>query len=73
MIRAAYVQTMARYNVWENQQLTDAVQGLSQDVLDAERGAFFGSIFATMNHLFDLRHGLYPMFPLLIVQLFFPT
>ncbi|NRB04505.1 MAG: DinB family protein [Rhodobacteraceae bacterium] len=51
MIRAAYVQTMARYNVWENQQLTDAVQGLSQDVLDADRGAFFGSMFATMNHL----------------------
>lgn len=45
------VLTMARYNGWQNRQMKEALQALPQDALTQDRGAFFGSIFATMNHL----------------------
>ncbi len=51
MIEPGYVRTMARYNAWQNRQLTEALDGVADDVLREERGAFFGSIMATLNHL----------------------
>lgn len=51
MITGAYAQEMARYNRWQNSQLTGFLDGLSQDDLRKERGAFFGSILGTANHL----------------------
>ena len=51
MIDPDYVRTMARYNAWQNRQLTEMLTGVSDDVLRADRGAFFGSIFETLNHL----------------------
>jgi len=51
VIDAGYVRTMARYNAWQNRQLTEALQDVSDDVLRADRGGFFGSIMATLNHL----------------------
>ena len=42
---------MASYNAWMNGRLYDAAAGLEPTVLHAERGAFFGSIFGTLNHL----------------------
>jgi len=42
---------MARYNKVSNQRLYDACATLSDDDLHADRGAFFGSIFATLNHI----------------------
>lgn len=51
MISPKYCVTMARYNGWQNRQLKDALTGLDHDTLVAERGAFFGSILGTVNHL----------------------
>lgn len=51
MIEPAYARTMARYNAWQNRQLTEALTGVDDDVLRQDRGAFFGSIMATLNHL----------------------
>lgn len=51
MIEAGYVRTMARYNAWQNRQLTVMLTGVPDDVLRADRGAFFGSIMATLNHI----------------------
>jgi uncharacterized damage-inducible protein DinB len=51
MINPGYVLTMARYNAWQNKQMMAAMAGLTEDALRAERGAFFGSILATANHI----------------------
>ena len=51
MIDPAYCQLMARYNRWQNAQLVDCLAPLSTEDLDMNRGAFFGSIRATLNHL----------------------
>lgn len=51
MIDKEYVLLMARYNTWQNKQLRSAVKAMSAADLEAERGAFFGSIFGTLNHI----------------------
>lgn len=51
MISAGYVKTMARYNAWQNKQLMRILDAMSEDELRLERGAFFGSIMGTINHL----------------------
>lgn len=51
MIDAEYVRTMARYNMWQNRQLMAACKDVPDAVLRKERGAFFGSIMETLNHL----------------------
>lgn len=51
MITPDYCQTMARYNAWQNAQMYEAMQGLDHDALWQERGAFFGSVLGTANHL----------------------
>lgn len=51
MITPAYVQTMAVYNRWQNRNLFGAADRLSDEERKALRGAFFGSIHATLNHL----------------------
>lgn len=51
MITGAYAREMARYNRWQNSQLAEFLQGLSHAELIQERGAFFGSILGTANHL----------------------
>jgi uncharacterized damage-inducible protein DinB len=51
MIDPAYCQMMARYNRWQNQNLIAAADTLSDAARRQQRGAFFGSIFATLNHL----------------------
>ncbi|WKB52404.1 DinB family protein [Eleftheria terrae] len=42
---------MARYNAWFNARLYEAAAGLSDDERKRDRGAFFGSIHGTLNHL----------------------
>jgi len=42
---------MANYNRWMNQRLYEAASGLSEEEVVKERGAFFGSIFQTLNHV----------------------
>ena len=51
MISPAYCQTMARYNAWQNTELRKSLETMTEEDLRAERGAFFGSIFKTVNHL----------------------
>ncbi len=45
------VRSLARYNVWQNSQLQAAMERLTQAELVQDRGAFFGSILGTANHL----------------------
>jgi uncharacterized damage-inducible protein DinB len=51
MIDQAYVQRMARYNRWQNENLYGVADGLSDHDRRLERGAFFGSIHKTLSHL----------------------
>ncbi|MBS0267765.1 MAG: DinB family protein [Proteobacteria bacterium] len=51
MISPSYVRTMARYNAWQNANVYGASEGLSDAQRKEDRGAFFGSIHATLNHL----------------------
>ena len=51
MITPEYCKLMARYNRWQNTELQKSMETLSDADLKAERGAFFGSIFRTVNHL----------------------
>ncbi|MBT3169836.1 MAG: damage-inducible protein DinB [Rhodospirillaceae bacterium] len=51
MISPDYVRTMATYNRWQNGSLYDAANTLSDDERKQARGAFFGSIHATLNHI----------------------
>lgn len=51
MITPDYVQMMARYNRWQNQSMYAAAATLSPDARAEDRGAFFGSIHATLSHL----------------------
>lgn len=51
MIDLAYVQRMARYNRWQNQNLYSVADLLSDDERRRDRGAFFGSIHKTFSHL----------------------
>ncbi|WP_422065131.1 DinB family protein [Shimia sp.] len=51
LITPQYCQMMARYNTWQNAQMRAACTSLTEEELRADRGAFFGSIMATINHL----------------------
>ena len=51
MITPAYCLTMARYNAWQNRNMRKAMETLSLEALTEDRGAFFGSILGTANHL----------------------
>lgn len=51
MITSAHVQTMARYNKWQNENLYGCADRLTDEERKRERGAFFGSIHKTLNHL----------------------
>lgn len=51
MITPSYVQTMARYNQWQNGSIFGAASRLGDGDRKADRGIFFGSIHATLNHV----------------------
>lgn len=42
---------MAPYNAWMNAKVYDAAERLTAEELARDRGAFFGSILGTLNHL----------------------
>lgn len=42
---------LAEYNEWMNAKVYQAAATLSADQLHAERGAFFGSLIGTLNHI----------------------
>ncbi len=51
MIGLGYVQRMARYNRWQNESLYTVADALADEERRRQRGAFFGSIHATFNHI----------------------
>src|SRR5262245_25688694 len=51
MITLDHVRTMAAYNRWQNENLYGAADGLTDAARKEPRGAWFGSIHATLNHL----------------------
>ncbi len=56
MIDPSFARTMARYNQWQNQNLYSAADALSEEERRKDRGAFFKSIHATLNHLLWADH-----------------
>ena len=51
MISTDYVTAMATYNAWQNGQLIALFDTMDEGELTADRGAFFGSILGTANHI----------------------
>jgi uncharacterized damage-inducible protein DinB len=51
MITSAYVRTMAAYNAEMNRRLYAAASRLTDETRRQQRGAFWGSIHGTLNHL----------------------
>ncbi len=51
MITPDYAREMARYNAWQNRSLLAAADTLDEAARQAGRGAFFGSIAGTLNHI----------------------
>jgi uncharacterized damage-inducible protein DinB len=48
---AEHLRLMAQYNQWMNAKVYDAAATLSAEELAKNRGAFFGSILGTLNHI----------------------
>jgi uncharacterized damage-inducible protein DinB len=46
-----YVGLMARYNRWMNEKLYALARSMPEDAVMKDRGAFFGSIFGTLDHI----------------------
>jgi len=46
-----HIALMARYNAWMNDKLYLAARTLSDEELGRQRGAFFGSVLGTLNHI----------------------
>lgn len=51
MISPSYCQRMAEYNQWMNQRLYEVCGALKDEERKRDRGAFFGSVHGTLNHL----------------------
>lgn len=51
MATLAHLRLLATYNAWMNARVYDAAARLTAQDLAADRGAFFGSILGTLNHL----------------------
>ena len=51
MISPDYVRLMAAYTAWQNDSIYRAAATLDDDARRGDRGAFFGSIHATLNHV----------------------
>lgn len=51
MLLRDHVRLMAEYNNWMNKKIFEACESLRPDKITENRGAFFGSILGTLNHL----------------------
>lgn len=54
MSLSAHIRRLSHYNAWANRHLLDACRRVAQDAQDAyylDRGAFFGSLHGTLNHI----------------------
>ena len=52
MSEKSHLELMAAYNQLMNQRMIAAVDNLPKEELLADKGAFFGSILGTLNHIF---------------------
>jgi uncharacterized damage-inducible protein DinB len=48
---SSYFTTLSHYNAWANRRLYQACETLSETEYMRERGSFFGSLHATLNHI----------------------
>ena len=51
MIDTKFCQLMAEYNAWMNSKVYAACSSLPQEALHEDEGAFFKSIYLTLNHI----------------------
>jgi uncharacterized damage-inducible protein DinB len=51
MVSVEYCQLLARYNRWMNERLYAVVDEFSEEERMRDRGAFFGSMHRTLNHV----------------------
>lgn len=51
LVTPDYCRIMARYNHWQNESLATAAETISDTARREDRGAFWGSMFGTFNHL----------------------
>lgn len=51
MSMCEHIRLMAQYNEWMNTRLYDAALGLPAEEVLADKGAFFGSLYGTLNHI----------------------
>lgn len=51
MIDSSFCTAMAEYNAWMNGRLYEVCASIPEVELQRNRGAFFGSIYSTLNHL----------------------
>ena len=51
MINPLYVKLMRTYTAWQNRSIYDAAATLTDAKRHQDRGAFFGSIHATLSHV----------------------
>ncbi len=51
MISSDHVRLMAAYNKWQNSSIFEAADTLTDEARQADRGAFFKSIHATLSHV----------------------
>ncbi|HEY8612351.1 MAG TPA: DinB family protein [Roseomonas sp.] len=50
-VRQEHFRMLARYNRWANERVYDCAAQLTPQALAEDRGAFFGSLLGTLNHL----------------------
>ncbi|TDH58395.1 DUF664 domain-containing protein [Dankookia rubra] len=55
--RQEHFRMLALYNQWANARLYDAAGRIAPEALAEERGAFFGSLLGTLNHLLVTDRG----------------
>lgn len=53
-----HFELLASYNQWMNPKIYEAATCLSASDLTDDRGAFFGSILGTLNHILVARYYL---------------
>ncbi|OCQ22252.1 diguanylate cyclase [Pseudoalteromonas luteoviolacea] len=51
MSQLSHFKLLAKYNLWMNKKIYETADTLPEPVLEKDRGAFFGSIIATLNHI----------------------
>lgn len=56
MITPEYVRMMAAYNMWQNNSLYREASAIGEAARREGRGAFFGSIYATLGHILWCDH-----------------